>query len=197
MNWFDILKNQIASTKGKTFQLDFNQPMIEEEKCKETLMTISNRISNKDSIEGYPFNETQHLRKKVFKEEDIQGFNTISAFTSYVGLNAGNLNFLKTIPEEVCCRAIELYKSLADGSKESDIFGGYEITVGKMFNFSKETFAFPNYHSFIEIHELLPVPFKNYYSSIDCQVGGKSALDEKKEKSKETCRKLTRELINL
>ena len=37
MNWFNILKNQIASTKGKTFQFDFNQPMIEEEECKEKL----------------------------------------------------------------------------------------------------------------------------------------------------------------
>ena len=36
MNWWSILKNQVASTKGKkTFQLDFNQPMIEEEdNCK-------------------------------------------------------------------------------------------------------------------------------------------------------------------
>ena len=31
MDWFSVLKNQVASTKGKTFQLDFNQPMVEED----------------------------------------------------------------------------------------------------------------------------------------------------------------------
>tara|TARA_R100000734_G_scaffold17196_1_gene13420 strand:- start:974 stop:1504 length:531 start_codon:yes stop_codon:yes gene_type:complete len=31
MSWWSIIKNQIASTKGKTFQLDFNRPMVEEE----------------------------------------------------------------------------------------------------------------------------------------------------------------------
>ena len=43
MNWFNILKNQIASTKGKTFQLDFNQPMVEDDDCK-TLMAIYERL---------------------------------------------------------------------------------------------------------------------------------------------------------
>ena len=34
MSWWSIIKNQIASTKGKQFQLDFNQPMIEDRDCK-------------------------------------------------------------------------------------------------------------------------------------------------------------------
>ena len=45
MNWFNILKNQIASTKGKTFQLDFSQPMVEEEdNCKKKLLELYDKI---------------------------------------------------------------------------------------------------------------------------------------------------------
>ena len=41
MSWWSIIKNQIASTKGKTFQLDFSEPMVEdEETCKEKLLAI-------------------------------------------------------------------------------------------------------------------------------------------------------------
>jgi hypothetical protein len=49
MNWWNIIKNQIASTKGKTFQLDFNQPMIEEdENCKERLIKMINVLTKLD-----------------------------------------------------------------------------------------------------------------------------------------------------
>ena len=49
MNWWSIIKNQIASTKGKTFQLDFNQPMIEEEdNCKERLIKMVDTLTKLD-----------------------------------------------------------------------------------------------------------------------------------------------------
>tara|TARA_R100000700_G_C3135247_1_gene118971 strand:+ start:380 stop:967 length:588 start_codon:yes stop_codon:yes gene_type:complete len=49
MTWWSIIKNQIASTKGKTFQLDFNQPMIEEEdNCKERLIKMVDVLTKLD-----------------------------------------------------------------------------------------------------------------------------------------------------
>ena len=46
--WWEILKRQVASTKGKQFQLDFNQPMIEEEEddCKRKLIAFLKKVSN-------------------------------------------------------------------------------------------------------------------------------------------------------
>lgn len=50
MNWWEIVKNQIASTKGKTFQLDFSEPMIEDEPCKEKLKNIFRTAHKKHTI---------------------------------------------------------------------------------------------------------------------------------------------------
>ncbi len=55
MNWWDILKNQVASTKGKTFQLDFSEPMIEDESCKEKLKNIFRRVHKKHTSMNIDF----------------------------------------------------------------------------------------------------------------------------------------------
>ena len=46
--WWEILKRQVASTKGKQFQLDFSQPMIEEEEedCKKRFQAVQNKLRN-------------------------------------------------------------------------------------------------------------------------------------------------------
>ena len=60
MSWWNIIKNQIASTKGKTFQLDFNQPMIEdEEDCVQWVMELCKKMNAifepvKSKINIYP-----------------------------------------------------------------------------------------------------------------------------------------------
>tara|TARA_R100001510_G_scaffold48686_1_gene46592 strand:+ start:2042 stop:2737 length:696 start_codon:yes stop_codon:yes gene_type:complete len=59
MSWWSIIKNQIASTKGKTFQLDFNQPMIEDDDdCVQWVMELCKKMNAifepvKSRIEGY------------------------------------------------------------------------------------------------------------------------------------------------
>ncbi len=56
MNWFDILKNQIASTKGKQFQLDFSQPMVEEDdSCKQKLLDLAKRLESFSEKNYYPY----------------------------------------------------------------------------------------------------------------------------------------------
>lgn len=83
MSWFDILKNQIASTKGKTFQLDFNQPMIEEEdNCKERLINILNKL------------ETFLLNKKGSSE--------------VLFLQVSKRGNLEDISNEDCCKILDV-----------------------------------------------------------------------------------------
>ena len=85
MKWRGILKNQIASTKGKTFSLDFTQPMVEEDdSCKQKLLDLAKRLES-------------------FSKE---GYNT----HSYV-----YPNFDKTVSEEDCCAAINFFKVIRDG----------------------------------------------------------------------------------
>ena len=77
MNWFNILKNQIASTKGKTFQLDFNQPMIEEEECKEKLRAVLKQVESINSIEGFDKiidKKTVQRHRKVFQSKEDKKF---------------------------------------------------------------------------------------------------------------------------
>ena len=89
MNWFNILKNQIASTKGKTFQLDFSQPMVEEEdNCKKKLLELY------DKIDKIP----QHIR-------------TVSGVKMQIINHTTRRDSIDRIPEEVCCEAIELFET--------------------------------------------------------------------------------------
>ena len=89
MDWFSILKNQVASTKGKQFQLDFNQPMVEEEdNCKKKLLELY------DKIDKIP----QHTR-------------TVSGVKIQIINQTTRREAIDRIPEEVCCEAIELFKT--------------------------------------------------------------------------------------
>ena len=132
MDWFSVLKNQVASTKGKQFQLDFSQPMVEDDDdCKKTLMEIYDRFIAKESIEGYTFmkdDDSAYPNFKAFLDNE-------SAQTTERGkeiyLRAFGKNILKNAPEEVCCKAIEIYKSLGDNSSEGFRVGDWEGKVGK------------------------------------------------------------------
>jgi len=85
MMWWDIIKNQISSTKGKTFSLDFSQPMVEEDdSCKQKLLDLFKRLES-------------------FSKEDYETQNGVDV----------NL-FDKTVSEEQCCRAINFFKVIRD-----------------------------------------------------------------------------------
>lgn len=113
MNWWDIIKNQIASTKGKTFQLDFNQPMIEEEEddCRKRFLEIMNRINKADRTDrplpndrGY---EVEGLNRRRWAiEKKSPDFRSI--FIEYSVIQRGDPD---QIPEEVFCKALEMLKA--------------------------------------------------------------------------------------
>lgn len=114
MNWFDILKNQIASTKGKQFQLDFTQPMVEEEEepCKEKLIKLYEKFKNNwDSI-SKPLVEKLKT-SKVRRDRDRFIYSKLSS-----------------VPEEVCCEVIRLWNELRYGTTEV-LVGDYFIDLTK------------------------------------------------------------------
>ncbi len=113
MNWFDILKNQIASTKGKTFQLDFSEPMIEdEENCKEKLRAILKKFWELDF--------KQFLKKDIgFAEASYSSpeyrVNSGESFEDGIYVSFARTNFqsesLDAMSEEVACWFLENLKN--------------------------------------------------------------------------------------
>ena len=185
MKWFEILKNQIASTKGKQFQLDFNQPMIEDDDCKKTLMAIYERFIAKESIEGYSFmrdDDTAYPNFKAFMD-------TESAKTTETGkeiyLRAFGKNTLKNAPEEVCCKAIEIYKSLGENSSDGFRIGDWEGSVGKNEN--------PNV--FVTFTYLSIYPVNKNMESFFFEIS--SYPKKNMEEGKKIVRELSKELIRL
>ncbi len=114
MNWWNVIKNQITSTRGKQFQLDFNQPMIEEdeEPCKEKLIKLYEKFKNN--------------RDSIFKPLDEK------LKTSRVsrGRDKFFVSKLSSVPEEVCCEVIRLWNELQYGTTE-ELVGDYSIELTK------------------------------------------------------------------
>ena len=189
MDWFSILKNQVASTKGKQFQLDFSQPMVEEDDCKKTLMAISERILAKTSVDGFPF-----LEKGI-------SYPNVKSFLKYEGedwkkpkveMRTFRLDFLQTVPEEVCCKAIELFKITPDDSREKIEFDGYTIATGK--NYTRDIGSFFEVSTYLEIHKgsIKGSDYENWFFSLECRT-----RNEERNLIKEICEKLTKELVKL
>ena len=139
MNWFDILKNQIASTKGKQFQLDFNQPMVEEDNCKKKLLELY------DKIDKIP----QHMR-------------TVSGVKIQIINLTTRRDSIDRIPEEVCCEAIELFKTTESTNKGSSNPKPFYIYLNKS-RFFPHPFAqtmlsigLDDYHMDIEPNQFEP-----------------------------------------
>tara|TARA_R100001510_G_scaffold29276_1_gene25948 strand:- start:2403 stop:2990 length:588 start_codon:yes stop_codon:yes gene_type:complete len=125
MNWWSIIKNQIASTKGKTFQLDFSQPMIEdEESCKERLIKIVDALSKIDLRDYFRY---PYLDKKM----PVEDFKTLSNRGGEYGYERGSVerqDYMKyvmmnrimkpfdNIDEETACYILEKLKRLKPGS---------------------------------------------------------------------------------
>ena len=125
MNWFEILKKQIASTKGKTFQLDFNQPMIEEdENCKERLIKMIDALSKIDVRDYFRY---PYLDKKM----PVEDFEKLSNFTQEYKFQYGSVqrgDYMKyvimnsimepfdNINEETACHILEKVKKEKPGN---------------------------------------------------------------------------------
>lgn len=192
MNWFDILKNQIASTKGKQFQLDFNQPMIEDDDCKKTLMAISERILAKTSVDGFTLKENRIRESKEFlMYPDYKNYFE----NPKVQLRTFRLDFLQKVPEEVCCKALELYKLMPNDSKKIIEFDGYTIAAGK--NNQRKSGSYFSCSTYLEIHEgtIEGSNYENWFFSILCST--KNEEHNFDNFLTKTCEKLTKELVKL
>lgn len=125
MNWWDIIKNQIASTKGKTFQLDFNQPMIEEEEnCKERVIKMIDALSKIDVRDYFRY---PYLDKKM----PVEDFEKLANFTEEYKFESGSVqegDYIKyvimnnimapfnNIDEETACHILEVVKKEKPGN---------------------------------------------------------------------------------
>lgn len=123
MDWFSILKNQIASTKGKQFQLDFNKPMVEDSDCRDEFTRLTKKASE--------------LSFGIVESSGKMGLNSFyKVFNN--GVRYENSRYIpiiteyafptEPIPEEVYCKALELYKTKEKYHEE--MFNGYYIRVG-------------------------------------------------------------------
>ena len=108
MSWWNVIKNQIASAKGKTFQLDFSRPMVEDTNCKDELRELANKMKQISSIDGY-----EEINKR---ENDVYGYGQTLRLIddkSYI-VEIRSKDKLNEVPEEVCCTLIDMYKSTAN-----------------------------------------------------------------------------------
>tara|TARA_R100001163_G_C5067980_1_gene207606 strand:+ start:4192 stop:4803 length:612 start_codon:yes stop_codon:yes gene_type:complete len=105
--WWDILKNQIASTKGKTFQLDFSQPMVEEEEddCRKRFYEIIDKVNkaNRTDTQISATSSSTRVEKRWIVKTDFPDFKRV-----LITYNTHELGNTDKIPEEVFCKALEM-----------------------------------------------------------------------------------------
>ena len=195
MDWFSILKNQVASTKGKQFQLDFNQPMIEEDveddDCKKTLMATYDRFIAKESIKGYTFMKDDTSAYPNFKAFLDNESAQTTGRGKEIFLRAFGKDILKNAPEEVCCKAIEIYKSLGDNSSEEFSEGGWVVKAGKNKNQSFSVFTF------LSIYPVNSNMDSFFFEIVSYPKVEKNETTESTEENIKIVKELTKELIRL
>jgi hypothetical protein len=191
MSWWSILKNQIASTKGKTFQLDFTEPMIEEEKCKEKLRAVFKQVESINSIEGFDKildKKTVQRHRKMFQSKEDTKFRVRIRTTD---------RLFDRVPEEVCCALIELYKSLSkntEGPATPQNIQGYIIDASRSFDYHNDG---------ADVETLLNIYSRGqwegfYFIKINCTY--RIDEDGNRDSAKETielCEELTKEYVKL
>ena len=132
--WWEILKRQVASTKGKQFQLDFNQPMIEDEDCKNKFIQLINKALNTSFGKLKLSEKDEHDITKVYHTEYKTNYKGARHFkandsSDIVVETFYAVNPKEPFPEEVYCKALELYKTTK--SVKTEEFNGYTISVGE------------------------------------------------------------------
>jgi len=119
--WWEILKRQVASTKGKQFQLDFSEPMVEEEEedCKKRFQAVQNKLRSlniaeleKERGDLGSFETHYHFDKKRRPANAI-----LEIF----------LSFDESIPDEIFCKAIEQYENTPIGEIKLEDYGEYRV----------------------------------------------------------------------
>lgn len=96
MNWFNVLKNQFSTTADAQFELDFDNPMVEEEedKCRKRLLKLFKKLN-----EYILSNQTKFTKAEVYFEPE-------------------NLN---GVSEEDCCRILEYMRVHAFSAGEDNV----------------------------------------------------------------------------
>jgi len=127
MNWFKILKRQIASTKGKTFQLDFNQPMIEEEEedCKKRFQAVQNKLRNL-TIAGF-----KRKKEDSFPDFEYYSYKPEEAELMYLPQAEVFLSLKGRFPDEIYCKAIEQYENTPIGESKLEDYGEHRVLTEK------------------------------------------------------------------
>ena len=123
--WWDIIKNQVASTKGKTFQLDFSEPMIEEdENCKERLIKMIDALSKIDVRDYFIY---PYLRKKM-PVEDFEKLSNLNEEYKYQSGSVQQGDYMRyvimnniaepfdNITEDAACQILEPVKKEKPGN---------------------------------------------------------------------------------
>ena len=180
MSWFNILKNQVAATSEGMFELDFSEPMVveEEETCKKKLRALYNRLKN--------FSPPAGFKKKTIRpyNSDFRyRFLTDNYRPSGEQIRVSGKDLLDEVPEEICCKAIELFKRAAydddayDNGKET----GYEIYVEKNLAYPFEGQQ-PSSDAVYMIEINIPAGKVLYSAQIDYRILGSADEDIIKEK---------------
>jgi len=147
-----LVKRQIASTKGKQFQLDFNQPMIEEEEenCKKKFLAVQDKLKSltisgltKADAHWSPYDQNHFYDEK---RDPIGMRPELGIFVL----------FDESIPDEIYCKAIEQYENTAISKSILEDYGKYRIltekrTLGKSRG-NEEEYNFDNYTYDISIY---------------------------------------------
>ena len=134
MDWFSILKNQVASTKGKQFQLDFNQPMVEEEEdCKSKFLAVGEKLRNL-KINGLT---QMHMWKNhngskyhhYFKNTTES--NSRGVEVSKIPMIEHQFKFSENVPNEIYCRAIKAYETASPEFNAIEVSKKYKVATEK------------------------------------------------------------------
>jgi len=144
MNWWSILKNQIASTKGKTFQLDFNQPMVEEEEddCRKRFFEIMDKINKAERTDTQILSTSSSAstKKRWEIETDFPDFERV-----FIGYHTHKIGNIDKIPEEIFCKALEMLDRRAfDNTTKREKFNNDTLKINFR-DFSKMRLTKINY----------------------------------------------------
>jgi len=149
--WWDILKNAKLSAKGKGKTLDTSdfKINIEDDKCNKQLKEWADKIKqmSKSPIlsEAYTYNKWFRknfipYRQGTIKENEY--LNIAYETRNRIGyqpreyfeypehqIEESYQWEYNPIPEKVACKAIDMLKAKGKGSKNTEVFNGYTITV--------------------------------------------------------------------
>lgn len=122
MNWFNILKNQIASTSDAQFELDFSNPMVEEDDdCKRKFLAVVDKLQTLeiDGLVKKPAG-TSMAKGFIFEKDSKRILEMFFAFDG-----------IEKIPNEVFCYIIDQYKETENRNFKLSRFDGRVIQTVK------------------------------------------------------------------